>query len=46
MGTSFLRSDSDKLGQGLKWGQSDVPPGEGIILCKFLTKIEHNERIS
>ena len=23
MGTSFLRSDSDKWGQGLKWGQSE-----------------------
>ena len=23
MGTTFLRSDSDKWGQGLKWGQSE-----------------------
>ena len=23
MGTIFLRSDSDKWGQGLKWGQSE-----------------------
>ena len=26
MGTIFLRSDSDKWGQGLKWGQYAVPP--------------------
>ena len=24
MGTIFLRSDSDKWGQGLKWGQSEI----------------------
>ena len=26
MGTIFFRSDSDKWGQGLKWGQYAVPP--------------------
>jgi hypothetical protein len=37
MGTTFLRSDSDKWGQGLKWGQSE---SRDNLLFHPITKVE------
>ena len=34
MGTIFLRSDSDKWGQGLKWGQSES--GDNMLFLRIL----------
>ena len=34
MGTIFLRSDSDKWGQGLKWGQSES--GDNMLFLRII----------
>ena len=41
MGTTFVRSDSDKWGQGLKWGQSESR--DNLL---FLRKIRCKSNIS